>query len=342
MVPPSPGAPRAGNVRLPEDGIAAATNATIMPDSPLDPRTTVGHVHLHVADLDGALGFYRDALGFREAWRDGGTVMLSADGRYPYAVGLTATAEAEPRGRHCGLYHAAYLLPNRAALGRLLRRLLEREVPLDGASDHLVSEALYLRDPEGNGVELYADRPREQWMWNDGQIEMATRELDLRDLLAAGGDRSAAVAEGTRLGHVHLRVSALARAEAFYHDAAGFDVTVRRYPGALFLSAGGYHHHLGTNVWAGEGIPPAPLEGPGLWYFTVRLPGDAALAGEAARLRSHGATAPETPVDYGPCLGFGVRDRDAIGVVFTADHAAAAGRPGWTSDPFHAGTASIS
>jgi catechol 2,3-dioxygenase len=312
-----------------------------MSDSALDPRTTVGHVHLRVADLDVALGFYRDALGFREAWRDGGTVMLSADGRYPFAVGLTATQESASRGRHCGLYHSAFLLPSRAALGRLLRRLLEREVPLDGASDHLVSEALYLRDPEGNGVELYADRPREQWMWNGDQVEMATQALDLRDLLAAGGDRSAAVAEGTRLGHVHLRVSDLGKAERFYHGSLGFDVTTRRYPGALFMSAGGYHHHLGTNVWAGEGIPPAPLEGPGLWYFTIRLPDSAALNAESSRLRSHGASPPPA-ADYGPCLGFGIRDLDAIGVVLTADHTPAPSPPGWTQDPFRLGTVSIS
>jgi catechol 2,3-dioxygenase len=315
-----------------------------MADAAIDPRTTVGHVHLRVADLDGALAFYRDALGFREAWRDGGTVMLSADGRYPFALGLTATTQAAPPGRYCGLYHTAFLLPSRAALGRLLRRLLEREVTLDGASDHLVSEALYLRDPEGNGVELYADRPREQWMWNDDQVEMTTRGLDLRDLLAAGGDRSDAVADGTRPGHVHLRVSALGRAEQFYHQALGFDVTVRRYPGALFFSAGGYHHHLGTNVWAGEGIPPAPPDGPGLWYFTLRLPDRAALLNEAARMRSHGAAAPleGEPADYGPCLGVAVRDLDAIGVVLTADHTAAPDRPAWTAAPFRLGTTASS
>lgn len=321
----------------------AVTNATVMSESAsLDPRTTVGHVHLRVTDLDRVLGFYRDALGFREAWRSGGTVMLSADGRYPFALGLTTTRDAQAAGRRCGLYHAAFLLPTRASLGRLLRRLLEREVALDGASDHLVSEALYLRDPEGNGVELYADRPREQWAWNSAQVEMGTRALDLRDLLAAGGDRSAAVADETRLGHVHLRVSDLARAETFYHGSVGFDVTVRRYPGALFFSAGGYHHHLGTNVWAGEGIPPAPPEGPGLWYFTVRLPEPDALTRKTAGLRSRGAMPAEGPFDYGPCLGLAVRDLDAIGVVLTADHVAGPDRPGWTPNPFQHDAARIS
>jgi catechol 2,3-dioxygenase len=299
-------------------------------------------VHLRVTDVERVLGFYRDTLGFREAWRSGGTVMLSADGRYPFALGLTSTRDAQVPGRRCGLYHAAYLLPTRASLGRVLRRLLERELALDGASDHLVSEALYLRDPEGNGVELYADRPREQWAWNDTQVEMGTRALDLRDLLAAGGDRSAAVPDETRLGHVHLRVSDLTRAETFYHGSAGFDVTVRRYPGALFFSAGGYHHHLGTNVWAGEGIPPAPREGPGLWYFTVRLPEPGALTRETARLRSRGAAPDGGPFDYGPCLGLAVHDLDAIGVVFTADRSAGTDRPAWTPDPFQDDAARIS
>ena len=301
-----------------------------MTETPLDPRTTVGHVHLRVADLDRALEFYRDLLGFREAWRGDDTVMLSADGRYPFALGLTATADPAPAPRRrSGLYHAAFLLPGRAALGRLLRRLLEHDVALDGASDHLVSEALYLRDPEGNGLELYADRPQGLWPWNSDQVDMTTRELDLRDLLAAGGDRSAPAPEGTRLGHVHLRVSDLRRAEAFYHEALGFDVTLRRYAGALFLSAGGYHHHLGTNVWAGQGIPPAAPTGPGLWYFTVRLPGSDDLSRAAARLRAHGVT-PGPTADYGPCLGIGVADLDGILVLLTADHSPLPDRFTWS------------
>jgi len=301
-----------------------------MTETPLDPRTTVGHVHLRVADLDRALEFYRDLLGFHEAWRGDGTVMLSADGRYPFALGLTATADPPPAPRRrCGLYHAAFLLPGRAALGRLLRRLLEHDVQLDGASDHLVSEALYLRDPEGNGLELYCDRVREQWSWNGDQVDMTTRELDLRDLLAAGGDRSAPVPDGTRLGHVHLRVSDLGRAEAFYHEALGFDVTLRRYPGALFLSAGGYHHHLGTNVWAGQGISPAAASGPGLWYFTIRLHGADDLARAAARLRAHGITSGPA-ADCGPCLGEGAADLDGILMLLTADHSPLPDRLTWS------------
>ncbi|HKX17024.1 MAG TPA: VOC family protein [bacterium] len=313
-----------------------------MAETPLDPRATVGHVHLRVADLDRALDFYRDALGFREAWRGGQTVMLSADGGYPFALGLTGTADPPqaPR-RRCGLYHAAFLLPGRAELGRLLRRLLEREVVLDGASDHLVSEALYLHDPEGNGVELYADRPREQWGWHGDEVQMDTRQLDLRDLLAAGGDRSAPAAAGTRLGHVHLRVSDLGRAEAFYHGALGFDVVLRRYSGALFLSAGGYHHHLGTNVWAGQGIPPAATAGPGLWYFSVALPTRDGLETAAARLASHDRP-PGSVADCGPCLGAGVADRDGILTLLTADHSPLPERLTWAPPREPLGVARVS
>jgi len=296
----------------------------------LDPRTTVGYVHLRVADIDRALRFYRDVLGFQEAWRGGGTVMLSADGRYPFALGLTETRDApEAPRRRCGLYHAAFLLPSRAALGRLLRRLAEHDVALDGASDHLVSEALYLHDPEGNGVELYADRPKARWSWNAGQVDMTTRELDLHGLLAEGGDRGEPVPDGTRLGHIHLRVSDLGRAETFYHETLGFDVTLRRYTGALFMSAGGYHHHLGTNVWAGQGIPPAAAAGPGLWYFTVQLPDAAELARAAARRPARGMSAGQ-PTDCGAYTGVAARDLDGISVVLAADHRPRPDRPSWT------------
>jgi catechol 2,3-dioxygenase len=303
----------------------------------LDPRTTVGHVHLRVADLDRALGFYRNVLGFREAWRGGETVMLSADGSYPFAIGLTATGDPPAPSRRCGLYHAAFLLPDRGALGRLLRRLVEHDIALDGASDHLVSEALYLRDPEGNGLELYADRPKTRWSWHGGQVDMTTRELDLHGLLADGGDRAAPVPEGTRLGHVHLRVSDLGRAERFYHEALGFDVTLRRYSGALFMSAGGYHHHLGTNVWAGQGIPPAADTGPGLWYFTVRLPDPANLTAAAARVAANGIAAGDA-ADCGAYTGIAVRDLDNILVVLASDRTGRPDRPSWTpaSDPLGA------
>jgi catechol 2,3-dioxygenase len=164
-------------------------------------------------------------------------------------------ASAAPRGRP-GLYHFAVLLPDRAALGRLVGHLAavgERA----GSADHLVSEALYLRDPDGLGIEVYADRPRTAWRWRDRQLLMATEPLDLADLVRAAGDEPwTGDPPGTRMGHVHLHVGDLGLANAFYHQALGFDRVVWSYPGALFLSAGGYHHHLGLNTWAALAAPP--------------------------------------------------------------------------------------
>lgn len=288
-----------------------------MSEGSIDPRTAIGHVHLTAASLPRLVEFYRDVLGFHAATPehprgDDATVWLSADGRPPFVLGLTqTTVPPAPPGRVAGLYHAAFLLPDRPALGRLLRRLLDLEIPMDGASDHAVSEALYLRDPEGNGIELYADRPREVWPMSRGKVQMTGNRLDLDSLLAEAGDDGAGVAAGTRLGHVHLRVSTLRKAETFYHGALGFDVTQRSYSGALFMSAGGYHHHLGANVWAGEGIPPMVPGTPGLREFSIRLPDGAALAWVLDRLAARGIPA-EDP-DGGRPLAAGGPDGGAGG-----------------------------
>ena len=181
-------------------------------------------------------------------------------------------------------------MPTRADLARTLRRVADSRWPLSGASDHLVSEALYLADPEGNGIELYRDRPRDEWPRSAGSIEMATLPLDLESLLGEpGGERAdTRMPAGTTLGHVHLQVADLGDAEAFWVDALGFDVTVRGYPGALFVSAGGYHHHVGLNTWAGVGAPSPPSGSRGVAWFEVVLPDGAAVAAAAARLRRVG------------------------------------------------------
>jgi catechol 2,3-dioxygenase len=326
----------------------------------IDARASVGHVHLTVRDPERTLRFYRDVLGFREAWAgEPGTVYLSADGLYPFHLGLTR-ASAGPRGgtggaQHgdaageraadrpqappgrwsTGLYHAAFLMPDRRALGRVVRRLLEQHVPLDGAADHLVSEAVYLHDPEGNGLELYTDRPRDRWPRQNGRIVMANEPLDLEGLLAEGADDASwsGIHPEARLGHVHLRVSDLGRAEAFYHGILGFDVTVRAYPGALFLSAGGYHHHLAVNTWASAGAgSPAP-GAPGLRYFTVTLPDRGALA-RIVRRASDEAVRVEHAEDHGLCEAVSLRDADGIEVVLTVDREPGRVEPaGWTSRP---------
>lgn len=238
-------------------------------------ETRIGQVHLQISDLERALAFYSDLLGFRQVDRGASAATLSATGLAPAQIVLTERpgAQRKPAGT-TGLYHVAIRFPSRRALARAFRRLVMLEWPFQGFADHLVSEALYLADPDGNGLELYVDRPREQWHQRDGQIVMATDPLDVEALLAEAredGQRWSGIHPETDIGHVHLHVSDLAEAEAFYHGLLGLDVTQRGYPGALFLSAGGYHHHLGLNVWAGQGAPPPPPEAVGLLAFSLSL-----------------------------------------------------------------------
>ena len=258
--------------------VAPSTSAAI------DPRTTVGAVSLTVSDLGRSQQFYERVIGLVPA-SDG---LLGAPGE-PFLV-LYGDRSAPPlNGRATGLYHFAILMPTRADLARSLRRIAEARWPLDGASDHLVSEALYLSDPDGNGIEIYRDRPREQWPRREGRLEMATIPLDLDTLLVESGDASASVPPGTTIGHVHLQVADLDEAERFYSGALGLDVTVRGYPGALFVSAGGYHHHLGLNTWHSAGASP-PLPGSvGLRSFEVRLPDRAAFEHTFERVRAAGS-----------------------------------------------------
>jgi catechol 2,3-dioxygenase len=241
----------------------------------IDPKTHIGSVHLTVRDLASERDFYERAIGLRTLSRDGPTVRLGPEGG-PAIVDLTGDRDAPERPYGTtGLYHLAILVPERADLADSLRRVAGAGWHLTGASDHLVSEALYLRDPEGNGIEIYRDRPRAEWPRDEhGGIRMATLPLDLDGVLGeADGSRPAAeMPAGTTIGHVHLQVAALTEAEAFYHGALGFDVTVRGYPGALFVSAGGYHHHIGLNTWESAGGSPPPRGSRGLRSFEVVLP----------------------------------------------------------------------
>jgi catechol 2,3-dioxygenase len=255
----------------------------------IDPRTTIGAVRLAVADAGGVRDFYRDAIGLTELEPHDDVVRLGVDGEPVVELVGEPSAPDRPPGTS-GLFHMAILVPTRADLARALQRVAEAGWRLSGASAHLVSEALYLTDPEGNGIELYSDRPREQWPIRDGQLQMDTLPLDLDGLLGElrKEDSTAPMPPGTRMGHVHLNIGDLAAAEAFYSGALGFDVTVRGYPGALFVSAGGYHHHLGLNTWAGEGAPPPPPGSRGLRQFEIRLPGSEQLDAEEDRLREAG------------------------------------------------------
>ena len=223
---------------------------------PIDPATTLGDVVLTVADLDAEAAFYRDAIGLREIRRATDFVEFGAPGDGAPLVTLIARPDATPRPpRTTGLFHLALLVPSRADLARALNRVTGAGSRFTGASDHLVSEALYLDDPEGNGIEIYRDRPREEWTYTPSGLEMATLPLDIEGVLASApaADAGNGMAPGTRIGHVHLQVASIPAAERFYTGALGFEPTARGYPGALFVSAGGYHHHVGLNIWGSEG-----------------------------------------------------------------------------------------
>ncbi len=273
--------------------------------------TRIAHAHLVVADLERALAFYANLMGLSELRQEGQTAVLSADGTTPHLL-LTEQAGARPKPPGTtGLFHVAILLPDRQGLARLFRQLLEHDYPFDGASDHGVSEALYLSDPDGNGLELYRDRAREEWPRRNGQLAMGNAPLDLEGLLAEADDSPwEGIALGTCIGHVHLQVSDLARAVGYYRDVLGLDVmqdTV--YMGAAFLSAGGYHHHLGLNTWAGVGAPPPPPDAVGLRSYALHLPDTTARDQLIQRVRESGHTVEVMP-DGGHGEATAVRDPD--------------------------------
>ena len=224
----------------------------------LPDRTHVGTVRLQVADLERSRDYYQQVLGLRVLSRVPRHAALGAAGDTRSLVELFEQPGVQPvpRGGLLGLYHFAVLLPDRAALGRFVAHLSALGVHA-GSADHAVSEAIYLTDPDGLGIEVYSDRPRASWRSDSTrQLFMTTAALDVRGLVAAaGGEAWTGMPPGTTMGHVHLHVGDLGAAEAFYHRALGFDKVVWTYPGALFLSAGGYHHHLGTNTWSAG--PPA-------------------------------------------------------------------------------------
>ena len=247
----------------------------------------LGAVALAVADLERSLHFYEHVLGLALIDRDGDVARLGVRAPARTLVVLHANPGLRRTGRptRLGLYHVALRLPDRAALGRFAAHVARAGVPV-GAGDHLVSEAFYLSDPDGLGVEVYADRPRTHWYDAAGALRMTTDPVDVHGVIAAGaGEAWSGVPAGTTVGHVHLHTDDLARAEALY-AALGLEVTTRDYPGALFMAADGYHHHLGLNTWAGPSARPAPDDEARLlwWSIVYRQRGgfDAAQAALAA------------------------------------------------------------
>jgi catechol 2,3-dioxygenase len=229
----------------------------------------IGGIGLLVRDLERVTAFYRDVIGLTVLSRDGQTARLGVDG-IPL-VELAHRPDAPPDdGRSAGLYHTAFLMPTRPDLARWIQHVARNHVPITGASDHGVSEAFYLDDPEGNGVEVYADRPPETWLYRDGFVSMPTKALDIENLLATTDRQSSfeSAPAGLRIGHIHLRVGDLKTAEAFYSGTLGLNLT-RRRDGAAFMSSGGYHHHVAGNVWHSAGAGLRDLNRAGLAWFSL-------------------------------------------------------------------------
>lgn len=256
----------------------------------LHDATRLGGVVLQVADLARSVAYYERVLGLHVHARSANEAVLTAHGDPRPLVTLRERKGAvahPPRGR-LGLFHFAILLPDRPSLARFVRQLGTIGVH-PGAGDHLVSEAFYLTDPDGLGIEIYADRPRATWMRRGRELAMGTDPVDIDSLLADAGDVPwTGMPAGTVMGHVHLHVGDLDQTRSFYSELLGFDVTVWSYPSALFLAAGGYHHHLGTNLWAGPSATPPGESEAQLLEWTILLPDAASVAAVSDRLNGAG------------------------------------------------------
>ncbi len=249
----------------------------------------VGMVTLRVKKLDVVADFYRDMLGLAVMERSGTAATLGAGGVKLLMLEARPEAAIEDR-KSAGLFHTAFLMPTRKDLARWLVMAVSHRVPLSGFADHLVSESVYLDDPEGNGIEVYADRDPSQWEWSEGSVKMATDQLDIPGLLALTNTRVSDYAkapDGLRIGHMHLRVGDLAQAEGFYHGAIGLD-PVRKRNGAAFLSSGRYHHHLGMNVWQSQGAGRRDDAATGLAWFSLVMAKPDLVAAQEERLRKAG------------------------------------------------------
>jgi catechol 2,3-dioxygenase len=265
----------------------------------VDPATEMGFVALTVADLERSLAYYSEAIGLQVLEREGGSATLGVAGRPLLALSEQPGATAWPRGgrSYTGLYHFALLMPTREDLGRWLRNWFSLGLPLPGQGDHHVSEALYLEDPDMHGIEIYRDRPRSGWRWEDVRVRMGGGMVDMQGLLddaERAGEPWRGMPEGVKLGHMHLQIGDVERAAAFYHGVLGFDI-VSQSANSLFVSAGGYHHHIGMNTWHSQDAGPAPADSVRLRAFSVDFASDAARQAVLARLAQAGIAT--TPLD---------------------------------------------
>lgn len=294
------------------DTIAAETNAA---RTEIDRRTRLGAVHLTAADLDQQIRFHQDILGFQLHWRNETKAGLGVGGEDLFQ--FTEIQGAKRFQKTTGLYHTAILVPTKRMLAQLLYRIAETRTPIQGMTNHGTHLAIYLPDAEGNGLELAWDFPREQWPMTDGKLSFVSGPLDPEDLLAELEQNPPpwnGMDAGTKVGHVHLHVADLNATRHFYHDLLGFNIIVDSLAfRALFVSAGGYHHHIGLNIWNGAGAPPPPAGAQGLRSFTVYQPTVQALNVLRQRLAAEQIATEDRE------HGFLVRDPAKNGILFELD-----------------------
>lgn len=260
------------------------------------PNLYIGAVDIKVQNIEKSIAFYEQIIGLKVLQKSDKSASMTADGKNPLII-LEQPENVVPKTqRTAGLYHFAILLPTRADLSVFLRHIAEIGYPL-GAGDHLVSEALYLNDLDGNGIEVYTDRPSETWKWENGLVDMATLEIDAEGILAESNAPWQGLPVGTVMGHIHLHVSDLAKAADFYTKGLGYEI-VSNYPQAHFLSTGGYHHHIAINTWAGTGVPATPVNSVGLNWYEIVFPSEEKREQTVQQLEQVGATVSKQGNDY--------------------------------------------
>jgi catechol 2,3-dioxygenase len=254
----------------------------------IHPQTQMGLVSLTVADFGRSLPYYQQHIGLKLLRQDGNVVQMGV-GKRPLLELIEQPGATLPRGT-TGLYHFALLVPSRLELAKTFKNLVDSKTKLGGFSDHSVSEAIYLSDPDGNGIEIYRDRSPEMWPRQNGRLQMNTQPLDLQSLMGELNGRSPqwqGLHPDTKMGHIHLHIRDLDEAEDFYCNILGFEPIMRYGAAAGFVSAGGYHHHIGLNSWAGQGAPAPPADAAGLRHFQIMLPTQTALDAVAQHLKTH-------------------------------------------------------
>ena len=274
----------------PEDSFGNQESGETIPvRTKLHNGTSLGYVNLTVSDLNRSMEFYQRVIGFQVDEISEEQASLGVAGRRMLVLSELPGAVKVPY--RSGLYHFAILTPSRRALGGSLRNLIDTGTEIQGGADHLVSEALYLADPDGNGIEIYRDRPKNEWQYENGKLLMSTDPLDYQGILASTNGTNSTwlgLEKGTRLGHIHLHVAHLDQAADFYEQVLGFDFVMEYMDSAAFLSTGGYHHHVGINTWNGVGAAANPPDAVGLRYFTINLANQSELQLIVARLQAAG------------------------------------------------------